>query len=537
MDELSLCLICKDENSYLAEWLDYHILLGVDRFYIYDNGSQVPIRETLAEYIARGWVVVVDIAGKGMQLYAYDHALRTFGGNTRWMGFIDTDEFLVPKTTADLKEFLKAYDAYAAFSVSSVFFGTNHHKKRPVVGQIAAYTLCTDEMFYDNTLTKWIVRPEAVFAPNSPHDFTLLGSNKCVNEKEMIVDFQRFPHSSEKIQLNHYACRSEEEVLQKLERGRGDDGNAWVLRRFKTINELAICKDVAILTVLARIFEAHGIASDHLVQSPQEANLLEKMARLAAMRQPTALSGDWPQVAEKSPTVERVMELKRQTGVAAEKKDYLEMSRLFLKRLEDAPENILLYTELSASLLRAKNPEAAWQALAQAWRIAPNSYRVLLGMNFYFLQISDFERAKNTSHLILDFAPHDVTALGFLTEALIELGQFEEALKIGVPLIELDALTGEMLPGLNMVIIEQMSNYLIEKKNDYKQAARLWELSLTWQEKDVFAHLSLANALTYLGDFKRAREEVRKARELNPKHPQIPIVRERIEQAQKAARK
>ena len=39
MDYLSLCLICKDENDYLAEWLDYHILAGVERFYIYDDDS------------------------------------------------------------------------------------------------------------------------------------------------------------------------------------------------------------------------------------------------------------------------------------------------------------------------------------------------------------------------------------------------------------------------------------------------------------------------------------------------------------------
>ena len=104
MDYISLCLICKDENSYLPEWLDYHILMGVDRFYIYDNESRVSLRETLKEYIERGWVVVVDIQGKAMQLYAYDHCLQTFGAQTFWMGFIDTDEFLVPKTAKDLKD-------------------------------------------------------------------------------------------------------------------------------------------------------------------------------------------------------------------------------------------------------------------------------------------------------------------------------------------------------------------------------------------------------------------------------------------------
>ncbi len=54
MDYLSLCLVCKDENNYLAEWLNYHILMGVERFYIYDNDSQIPVRDTLKDYVRQG---------------------------------------------------------------------------------------------------------------------------------------------------------------------------------------------------------------------------------------------------------------------------------------------------------------------------------------------------------------------------------------------------------------------------------------------------------------------------------------------------
>ncbi len=171
MDYLSLCLICKDENEYLPEWLDYHILMGVDRFYIYDNESRVSLRETLKEYIERGWVVVVDIQGKAMQLYAYDHCLQTFGAQTFWMGFIDTDEFLVPKTAKDLKELLKEYEGYAGLAVSSLFFGSSGHKTRPAVGQIAGYTQRTHETFKENELVKSIVQPQQTLMPNSPHDF------------------------------------------------------------------------------------------------------------------------------------------------------------------------------------------------------------------------------------------------------------------------------------------------------------------------------------------------------------------------------
>ena len=39
----SICLICKDENPYINEWLEYHIGIGINHFYIYDNMSTVPI--------------------------------------------------------------------------------------------------------------------------------------------------------------------------------------------------------------------------------------------------------------------------------------------------------------------------------------------------------------------------------------------------------------------------------------------------------------------------------------------------------------
>src|SRR5947209_4668609 len=36
---LAICAIFKDEAPYLAEWVTFHRLMGVDRFYLYDNRS------------------------------------------------------------------------------------------------------------------------------------------------------------------------------------------------------------------------------------------------------------------------------------------------------------------------------------------------------------------------------------------------------------------------------------------------------------------------------------------------------------------
>ena len=35
---LSLCAIMKDESPYIREWLLFHLEVGVEHFYLYDNG-------------------------------------------------------------------------------------------------------------------------------------------------------------------------------------------------------------------------------------------------------------------------------------------------------------------------------------------------------------------------------------------------------------------------------------------------------------------------------------------------------------------
>lgn len=45
---LAVCVIIKNEARYLAEWIVYHQLVGVDHFYIYDNNSEDDLAGVLA---------------------------------------------------------------------------------------------------------------------------------------------------------------------------------------------------------------------------------------------------------------------------------------------------------------------------------------------------------------------------------------------------------------------------------------------------------------------------------------------------------
>jgi tetratricopeptide (TPR) repeat protein len=517
MDYLSLCLICKDENDYLPEWLNYHILMGVDRFYIYDNESRVSLRESLKEYIARGWVVVVDIPGSVMQLYAYDHCLQTFGPHTFWMGFIDTDEFLVPKTTLDLKELLKDYEAYGGLAVSALFFGSNGHKTRPSAGQIAAYTRHTHATLKQNLYVKSIVQPGLVLMPNTPHDFTYINDTWCVNEGNLRVDFQCFPNYTTKIQLNHYYCRSEDEIDLKLGRGNSQIV-AWPRKRFEVINSMATYKDTAILKNLEILFQKAGLDVCGLVESPLTAGLLEKMSVLAHARQPAPLiTGEMipPCIALSFRAEFSEMDaLKAQTRAAINRKEFDEVKRLMLLLMQRMPQNIVLHTDLAAFLLDFGDHEAAWQMLSQAWLLSPNNnYNVLSGMAFYFIRVENYSMAENICRLLLGIAPHELTALGLLTYSLMGQGRYEEALKVGVPVIELDWQFYELPDGMGVFLVKKMADYLLEKK-DYTGAVRLWEVGVKCQPGDVNPLLELSQALLLAGDKTSARQRLFEAQVL-----------------------
>lgn len=486
MDYLSLCLICKDENDYLPEWLDYHIMAGVDRFYIFDNGSAVPLRETLEDYIRRGWTVVEDFPGKSVQLRAYDACLQVYGSQSRWIGFIDTDEFLVPKTGQNLKALLREYEDFGGLAVSSLFFGSNQHKSRPLAGQIASYTRRTHATFFENTLIKSIVQPDRVLVPKSPHDFIYKENSWCVNEGKHRVDFQRFPNSIERIQLNHYFCRSEGEIEAKLRRGRGDAGEPWKRLRFDLINQRSTEEDLVILDLIGQICKqpAGAQLAETGRDDPRPINVILHSladARNAVDDVPKAVR----QVQE-NPLLDLHEQLSGKVREAEDRGDYAEAKRLQLELINAMPHRASLFVDLGICCLELNDAPLAWQALAEAWQRAPNSFLVMRGMAFYFLRVKNYEMAEKMCALLFAIAPHDLTVMGFLTEALIGLGRMEEALNVGIPLVGLSATVGELPQGMVMYLLPKMTAYL-EEKRDYRRLAELWEARVASQpEKEDF---------------------------------------------------
>ena len=223
MKYLALCAIVKDEDPFLEEWICHHALIGVEAFIIYDNGSAYPVRNRLRSFMKGSFLTVVDIPGKAQQMIAYNHCLRNFGRDFRWLGFLDLDEYAVPKRTHDLRVLLQDYEDAAALGLNWQCFGTNGHKARPQGTQLENYVLALDCEDWRKHI-KSFVWPQGVFGMWNPHLSVALQGRNTVNERHDPVVGAFSPFSAELGQINHYYYRSWQDYHEKLLRGRADTG-------------------------------------------------------------------------------------------------------------------------------------------------------------------------------------------------------------------------------------------------------------------------------------------------------------------------
>jgi len=91
--ELAVCAIMKDEGPYLKEWLDYHILVGVQHFYLYDNGCTDDTDDILKSYIEAKVATLIRFPGERMQKNAYNDCIARFYNEAKWILDQVVDEF------------------------------------------------------------------------------------------------------------------------------------------------------------------------------------------------------------------------------------------------------------------------------------------------------------------------------------------------------------------------------------------------------------------------------------------------------------
>lgn len=214
--KLTICAISQDESEFLKEWIEFHRIQGAEHFYIFDNSRFENYQDYLKDYINQNIVTVIDWKPNNpnfntVQCEAYTTCLKFFGNKSKWMAFLDTDEFLFCKNGKKLPFFLRNYEKFGAVGVNWLMFGTSDvediQKNELLIEKLIK---CSPKSYSPNTHIKSIVRTKYASHFVCPHA-CVLKENLCVDENKNPV-FQLYftkEHTSERIVINHYWTRTE----------------------------------------------------------------------------------------------------------------------------------------------------------------------------------------------------------------------------------------------------------------------------------------------------------------------------------------
>ena len=218
---LAICAIAKDEGSYFSEWIEWHLKMGVEKFYIYDNGSTDLTKKILEPYIESGIVEYRYFPGYRMQIAAYDDCIDRHRFDTRWIAFIDLDEFIVPVADDTVTAFLKRFENFPAVEINWLIYGSGGAKKRTAGGMMTRFKRHSQPDHLLNRHVKSIVDPKRVFTMTGCHEAARISGSAADSHGHPITkNFRDREPQQDIIRINHYAVRSLEEFQEKCGRGR-----------------------------------------------------------------------------------------------------------------------------------------------------------------------------------------------------------------------------------------------------------------------------------------------------------------------------
>lgn len=227
--ELAICSISKNEGPYIKEWLEFHRLIGISKFYFYDNESTDNTMDILEPYIKCGLVEYHLIKGVGKQLTAYNEVLRKHRYDARYIAFIDMDEYIVPespymKISELVTHLINLYGQGAAgIGINWAIFGSAGKTERTMGTITGTYTQRAEMDYWGNKHIKSLVNPRFVTYYISPHYPSFrLGAYNISVIGERLIGWATSIVSFNNIRINHYYTKSYEDFCVKKSRGLGD---------------------------------------------------------------------------------------------------------------------------------------------------------------------------------------------------------------------------------------------------------------------------------------------------------------------------
>ncbi|KAL4557580.1 hypothetical protein LXL04_035763 [Taraxacum kok-saghyz] len=149
---LCACTMVYNVAKFLKEWVMYHSKIGVDKFILYDNGSDDDLDKTVNLLKSKGYDIETRFwLWPKTQEAGFSHAALLAKNSCQWMMYIDIDEFIYsplwassPPSKLLLPSLLPSHP-YSQIMIRCLEFGPSNLKTHPSMGVTQGYT-CRKEM-------------------------------------------------------------------------------------------------------------------------------------------------------------------------------------------------------------------------------------------------------------------------------------------------------------------------------------------------------------------------------------------------------
>jgi hypothetical protein len=188
--KISIISQFRDEAKYLKEWIEFHLLVGVDDFYLTNHLSVDNYLEVLQPYIDKGIVKITDLlidTNTGENNFINEqllvgHSIPIMNkhineSDSDWVIFLNVDEFLYPTTENNIKDVINKFSPNVGqIGVNWRFMGNSNYRLKDNELITEKLTKCKfknhtylSESFDYQRHTKSLIRKESFVSLPSVH--------------------------------------------------------------------------------------------------------------------------------------------------------------------------------------------------------------------------------------------------------------------------------------------------------------------------------------------------------------------------------
>ena len=220
--KVALVCIAKNEDNYIEEWINYHLKLGFDDIYIYQNNWTCKLHKNYNNvHLLDG--NIFDITKHQQKLF-YNNFKDIYGNKYDWMAVADVDEFICLKHKLfkhSIKEFLSYFNNEMCVSLYWKYFGDSGLKtvtanNYSVINRFIkckSYIECEVKTIYNLNRIRSVGETANIY--NTPWIGVHFPDNKLIQQYKFNPE-----DALELAYIAHYACKTFEEYKEKYLRNK-----------------------------------------------------------------------------------------------------------------------------------------------------------------------------------------------------------------------------------------------------------------------------------------------------------------------------